>query len=95
MGLLTRWRKRPDPILNSIVIDAHMIREIIEDNLIMGFGIGSVLHDYVRSLPDEDLDYLGEAIAHDGDVWDTVVDAVLSYTLSMRFQELLEEGGLE
>lgn len=93
MRLLTRWRRRPEPVLNSIIIDAHMIREIIEDNL--SFGIGGVLHDYIRTVSDDDLDYLGEAIAHDGEVWDTVVDAVLSYTLSMRFQELLEEGGLE
>lgn len=90
MTFLSRWRKKPR---NTIVVDAQLIRDIISEDV--DFPINAMLYDYVHSVSDDDLNYLGEAIIDDAELWMCLTDVVISYTVSMRFRELVEEAGIE
>lgn len=44
---------------------------------------------------DDTLNWLGEQIINDPDLWLAITDAVNSYALSLKFQEVLDQGGME
>lgn len=90
MGIFSRWRKKP---YNTIVVDAQLIRDIISEDV--DFPINAMLYDYVNSVSDDDLNHLGEAIVDDGELWMCLTDVVISYTVSMRFTELMQEADIE
>lgn len=90
MTFLSRWRKKPQ---NFIVISPDLIREVIAEDI--EFPINTVLYDYVRDLTDRDLEWLGEQIVQDDEIWLILTDFIISHTLSMRFNDLLLEAGLE
>lgn len=90
MTFLSRWRKKPQ---NFIVISPTLIREVIAEDI--EFPINTVLYDYVRDLTDRDLEWLGEQIVQDDEIWLILTDFIISHTLSMRFNDLLLEAGLE
>lgn len=90
MTFMSRWRKKPQ---NFIVISPDLIREAIAEDI--EFPINTILYEYVRSLSDQDLEYLGEQIVQDEEIWMILTDFIISYTVSMRFNDLLWEAGLE
>lgn len=91
MTFLSRWRKRS--YNNVITIGPDLIRELISDDV--DFPINALLYDYIHSVSDDDLNRLGEAIATDDELWMCLADVVISYAVSMRFTELIEEAGIE
>lgn len=93
MGILSRWRKRPAAYRNTLAVGAPLIRTVIEDNL--QFEISGVLYDYIRTVSDDDLDWLGEQILNDPDLWLCLTDTIIAYAVSMKFTEILEEGGFD
>ena len=85
-----RWRKTPN---NVLTIDASLIRSIVCDNI--DFAVPTSLYDYMYEVDDDTLNWLGEQIINDPDLWLAITDAVNSYALSLKFQEVLDQGGME
>ena len=93
MRIIPRWRKRQPVYRNSITVGAPLIRTVIEDNL--EFEISAVLWDFLRTVDDDDLNWLGEQILNDVDLWMCLTDTIVSYVTSMKFTQVLEEGGFD
>lgn len=91
MTILSRWRKKR--YNNAIVVDAQFIRDVVADNV--DFPINAMLYDYIKEVSDDELNELGEFIANDDDIWAMLADLAISYAVSMRFRELVEESGIE
>jgi hypothetical protein len=92
MDRSVRFRRKPKR-RNTLVINSHLIRAIIAEEI--DFPMNALLYDYARDLPDDDLDWLGEKILDDPDLWMCLTDTIISHTVSLRFTDLLEEAGLE
>lgn len=90
MTFMSRWRKKPQ---NFIVISPNLIREVIADDI--EFPINAILYDYINSQTDRDLEWLGEQIVQDEELWEILNDFIISYAVSMRFNDLLWEAGIE
>ena len=88
-----RWRKKRNRWDNTLTINAHFIRAIVAEEV--DFPMNAVLYDYVKSLPDDDLEWLGTQILDDPELWLCLTDVIISHTVSLRFTDLLEETGLE
>ena len=93
MHIFRRRRKSRREERNVLVINSALIRIIVEDNI--EFPVGGLLYDYLRDVSDEDLDWLGGEILNDSELWLCLVDTIISYVVSMKFTEVLEEGGLD
>lgn len=91
MRIIPRWRKKPQR--NVLFIDASLIREVINDHV--DFSIPASLYDYVYEVDDDTLDWLGGEILNDTDVWVAITDAIIAYVTSLKFTEILDEGGVE
>ena len=91
MRIIPRWRKRP--ARNVLVVDAHLIRSVVNDNI--DFSIPGSLYDYVYEVDDDTLDWLGGEILNDPDLWIALTDTIVSYVTSLKFTEILDEGGVE
>ena len=89
MGLFRRTPKRR----NTLTINSHFIKAIIAEEA--DFPMNAILYDYVRGLPDDDLDWLGEQILDDPELWACLTDVIISHAVSLRFTDLLEETGIE
>lgn len=85
-----RWRKTPK---NTLTIDAQLIRSIVCDNL--DFSVPTSLYDFVYEVDDYTLDWLGEKVLNDTDLWLAITDTINSYALSLKFQYVLDEGGFD
>lgn len=85
-----RWRKTHD---NQLIVDASLIRSIVCDNL--DFSVPTSLYDFMYEVDDETLNWLGEQILKDADLWLAITDTINAYALSLKFQEVLDQGGLE
>jgi hypothetical protein len=90
MRIIPRWRKRPQR--NVLFVDASLIREVVNDHI--DFSIPASLYDYVYEVDDETLDWLGGEILNDPDVWLTLTDTIIAYVTSLKFTEILDEGGV-
>jgi hypothetical protein len=84
MRIFRRWRKSHINQRNTLVINASLIRIIVEDNV--DFAVGGLLYDYLRDVSDDELDWLGGEILN---------DPIISYVVSLKFTQILEQGGLD
>ena len=87
--IIRRWSKQPR---NVIVIDASLIRSVIIDNL--DLSIPEVLQDFVQEHDDFSLNLIGEDVAQDAELWDTLTHVIIAYVTTYKFSELLDDGGL-
>jgi hypothetical protein len=91
MRLIRRWRKNQPN--NILVVNAQLIRSIVNDNL--DFSVPSSLYDYVYELDDETLDWLGEKIIDDYELWDALTPIIIEYVTSLKFTQVLDQGGID
>lgn len=89
MRFIRRWSTPPR---NTIVVDASLIRSIIDDNL--DLSIPEVLQDFVSDKDDFALNLIGEAVVEDPEVWEAITRVVVAYVITFKFSELLQDGGM-
>lgn len=87
-----KQRRRKTP-LNTLTVDAELIRDVVCDGL--DFSLPGSVYDFVYEADDETLNWLGEEIIHDGDLWLAITDTIISYAMSLKFQSVLDQGGLD
>lgn len=88
-----RWRKRHQLPRNVLLVDAKLIRSVVCDNL--DFTIPGSLYDFVYEVDDATLDKLGGAILDDTDLWLSLTDTIVAYVTSLKFSEILDQGGID
>lgn len=91
MRIVKRWRKSDAP-RNAIIIDAALIRGVMIDNL--DFSIPETLQDYVFEVDDWVLNAMGEEIASDPEIWETLTHVIVDFVMTYKFSEILNDGGL-
>lgn len=93
MKLPRRWRKTNKLPRNVLVVDAQLIRSVVCDNL--DFTIPGSLYDFVYDVDEETLNKLGGAILDDTDLWMCLTDTIVAYVTSLKFSEILDQGGVD
>jgi len=91
---MSRWRKKRDRVpQNVLVISPQLIRSVINDNL--DLQIPESLYEYVYEVDDYTLMMLGEQILDDHELWLTLTEVIVAYVTSLKFTEVMEEGGFD